>query len=72
MVMVRLRLHEIMKARSITAYALTKGTTLSYPTAYRLSRRKGTFQRLHADTLNELCHFFQLSPGELLEWVPES
>lgn len=68
--MVRLRIHEIMKARSISAYALSKGTKLSYPSAYRLSRAGGVFGRLHAETLDELCHFFRLQPGKLLHWVP--
>ena len=68
--MVRLLVHEIMKARGITAYALCKGTALSYPSAYRLSRKGGTFGRLHAETLDELCHFFQVQPGTLLKWVP--
>ena len=68
--MVRLRVHEIMKARHISAYALCKGTNLSYPSAYRLSRSEGVFGRLHAETLDELCRFFRLQPGALLKWVP--
>jgi DNA-binding Xre family transcriptional regulator len=28
------------------------------------------FGRLHAETLEELCRFFHLQPGRLLEWVP--
>ena len=68
--MVRLRIHEIMKTRRITAYALSKGTSLSYPTAYRLSRASGEFGRLHTDTLDALCRFFHLQPGKLLHWVP--
>ncbi len=68
--MVRLRIHHIMKTRHISAYALCKGTSLSYPSAYRLSRAGGVFGRLHAETLNELCRFFHLQPGRLLEWVP--
>ena len=68
--MVRLRIHQIMKARNITAYALSKGTTLSYPTAYRLSRAGGEFGRLHTETLDALCRFFDLQPGKLLQWVP--
>ncbi len=68
--MVRLKIHGIMKSRQITAYALCKGTTLSYPSAYRLSRSGGVFGRLHAETLDELCRFFKLQPGRLLEWVP--
>jgi DNA-binding Xre family transcriptional regulator len=59
-----------MKTRKITAYALCKGTTLSYPSAYRLSRSGGGFGRLHAETLDELCRFFKLQPGRLIEWVP--
>ena len=68
--MVRLRIHQIMKARNITAYALSKGTTLSYPTAYRISRAGGEFGRLHTETLDALCRFFDLQPGKLLQWVP--
>jgi DNA-binding Xre family transcriptional regulator len=68
--MVRLRIHQIMKNRHISAYALSKGTSLSYPSAYRLSRAGGTFGRLHHETLDELCRFFRMQPGRLLEWVP--
>ncbi len=68
--MVRLRIHQIMKARHISAYALSKGTTLSYPSAYRLSRADGVFARLHAETLDALCRFFHLQPGKLLRWEP--
>lgn len=68
--MVRLRVYEIMKARHISAYALSKGTNLSYPSAYRLSRAGGAFGRLHAETLDSLCVFFDLQPGSLLKWVP--
>jgi DNA-binding Xre family transcriptional regulator len=68
--MVRLKIHQIMKVRKITAYALSQGTTLSYPSAYRLSRPHGVFGRLHAETLDELCRFFHLQPGKLLTWIP--
>ena len=68
--MVRLKIHGIMKARGISAYALSKGTNISYPSAWRLSRRGGVFGRLHADTLDSLCVFFDLQPGSLLKWVP--
>lgn len=68
--MVRLTVHALMARRGITAYALSRGTGLSYPSAYRLSRPGGTFGRLHADTLDLLCTFFEVQPGELLEWIP--
>jgi DNA-binding Xre family transcriptional regulator len=60
-----------MKARKISAYALGKGAGLGYPTAYRLSRPDGGFGRLEQETLNRLCEFFDVQPGELLEWIPE-
>lgn len=59
-----------MKARHISAYALSKGTNLSYPSAYRLSRQGGLFGRMHAETLDALCSFFKLQPGALIQWTP--
>jgi DNA-binding Xre family transcriptional regulator len=68
--MVRLTLHQLMRQRGITAYALSRGTGLSYPSAYRLSRPAGVFGRLHADTLERLCDFLDVQPGDLLRWTP--
>ena len=68
--MVRLTVHQLMARRGITAYALSRGAQLSYPSAYRLSRPGGRFGRLHADTLDRLCTFFKVAPGALLEWSP--
>lgn len=68
--MVRLKVHELMAARGISAYKLSQGTDLTYPSAYRLSRAGGRFGRLHAETLDQLCRFFQVQPGTLLQWVP--
>jgi DNA-binding Xre family transcriptional regulator len=68
--MVRLMVHQLMARRRITAYALSRGAELSYPSAYRLSRPGGRFGRLHADTLDKLCTFFKVPPGALLEWSP--
>jgi DNA-binding Xre family transcriptional regulator len=67
--MVRLLVSQLMRTRGITAYALSKGAHLPYPTAYRLSRSGGAFGRLHAQTLDNLCGFFRVQPGELLKWV---
>jgi DNA-binding Xre family transcriptional regulator len=68
--MVRLNIHELLKTRGISAYALSKGTDLPYPTAHRLARVGGEFGRLHADTLDRLCEFFQLQPGKFIQWIP--
>ena len=68
--MVRLTVHQLMQRRGITAYALSRGAGLSYPSAYRLSRSRGGFGRLHADTLDRLCAYFEVQPGHLLQWTP--
>jgi len=70
--MVRLRVADLMKARGLSAYALAKGAGLNYPTAYRLSRPGGGFHRLEAATLNRLCGFFRVQPGDLIEWIPDA
>ena len=36
--MVRLRIDKLMERRGISAYALSRGAQISYPSAYRLSR----------------------------------
>ena len=69
-IVVRLKISKLMAQRGITAYALSKGSHLSYPSAYRLSRAEGRFGRLHTATLDALCEFFQVQPGKLLEWIP--
>jgi DNA-binding Xre family transcriptional regulator len=68
--MVRLRIDKLMARRNISAYALSRGAQISYPSAYRMSRPGGRFGRLHADTLDRLCTFFRVQPGALMEWVP--
>ena len=68
--MVRLKVHELMTTRGISAYKLCRETDLTYPSAYRLSRAGGRFGRLHAETLDQLCRYFQVQPGKLLEWMP--
>jgi putative transcriptional regulator len=68
--MVRLTLHQLLRQRGISAYALSRGAGLSYPSAYRLSRPAGAFGRLNADTLDRVCEFLQVQPGDLLRWTP--
>jgi DNA-binding Xre family transcriptional regulator len=60
-----------MRVRGLSAYGLGKGAGITYPTAYRLARETGDFSRLEKDTLNRLCQFFRVQPGELIEWVPD-
>lgn len=70
--MVRLHVLELMRARGISAYALSKGADLPYPTVYRLAHSDGHFGRLHAETLDRLCTYFEVQPGKLLTWLPDA
>lgn len=70
--MVRLRIAELMRARGLSPYAFGKAVGITFPTAYRLARPSGDFGRLERETLNRLCEFFRVQPGELIEWVPDN
>jgi DNA-binding Xre family transcriptional regulator len=70
--MVRLRVADLMRARGLTPYAFGKAVGITYPTAYRLARPSGDFGRLERETINRLCEFFRVQPGELIEWVPDN
>jgi putative transcriptional regulator len=70
--MVRLRIAALLRARGLTAYGLGRGSGITYPTAYRLAREAGDFSRLERDTLNRLCQFLKVQPGELIEWIPDA
>ena len=44
---------------------------ITFPTAYRLARESGDFGRLERETINRLCEYFQVQPGDLIEWIPD-
>jgi len=65
----RLRIPELLTARTITPYALAKrsGGRVSLSTVYRLVERRGTLQTYSADLLDTLCDVLRVEPGELFE-----
>jgi DNA-binding Xre family transcriptional regulator len=70
MLVMRLRIPELMRARKIpTAYALQKasGGRLSMTNATHLVERGGNTSRVDMRTLDILCDVFGVGPGELLE-----
>ena len=69
--MVRLKLVELMEKRKVNGYQIAKATGLTEPRVYRLAAPSGRFERLEADALNALCDFFDVQPGELIEWIPD-
>lgn len=67
--MVRLRVADLLESRGETAYSLAQGAGLTLPRAYRLARPDGRFQRIEAEALDALCRYFDVQPGELLEYM---
>ena len=43
----------------------------AFAIADELNAAHGRFGRMHADTLNRLCRFFDVQPGQLMQWVPD-
>lgn len=70
--MVRLRVADLLEARGETAYGLAKGAGLTLPRAYRLARADGRFERIEAESLEALCRYFGVQPGDLLVYVPDA
>ena len=69
--MVRLRLAQLLKQRKMTPYRLSKLTSLSLPTVYRLAHPSGEFTRLEADTIDTPCAALDCKISDLLVRVPD-
>ena len=65
--MVRLRINELLTARDLTPYFLSKnsGGRISLSTAYRLARLNGVVKTFDAEVIDALCDIFRVEPGEL-------
>ncbi|PYO59448.1 MAG: hypothetical protein DMD70_12685 [Gemmatimonadetes bacterium] len=66
--LLRLRLRQLLDARSLSAYGLAKFTGLSLNTIYRLTRPSGRFSLIRADTIERLCGALRVTPSELFEY----
>jgi putative transcriptional regulator len=65
---IRLRLRQLLRDRSVTAYALSKYTGLSLNTVYRLTRPGGRFRLIQADTIERLCAALRITPADLFHY----
>ena len=68
--MVRLRVAELLRERGLKPYDLITGAGFSPNASYKLAG--GEFERINADTIDRLCEFFKVSPGELIERTPDT
>ncbi len=67
---IRFRLAEILRARRLTPYRLAKDTGLALSTVYRMAmgrRRPGV---VNWSTLERICDYLDVAPGDLLERSP--
>lgn len=67
--LMRLRLPELLEARNMTPYALSRASNgrISMSTAYRLTEKEGRVQNFKAEMLEALCDVLDCEPGDLLE-----
>jgi DNA-binding Xre family transcriptional regulator len=63
---IRFRLSEILKKREITAYRLAKDTGLALTTVYRMTSAKKRPGVVEWTTLEKVCDYLDVEPGELL------
>jgi DNA-binding Xre family transcriptional regulator len=70
---VRLRLSDVLEEKGWTAWRLAKetGGALTVRGAYRLADPEHQHRRLDLGTLSVLCRALGMTPGELLEYVPD-
>ena len=63
-----LRVPELLKQRNLTTIDMMYGARISQGTAYHLAR--GDAERISFDVLAALCEYFDVKPGDLLEYIP--
>lgn len=70
--MVRLRVAELLRQRGLKPYDLITGAGFSPHASYKLASEDGRFERIGADTIDRLCAFLGVNPGDLFDRVADS
>lgn len=68
--MIKVKIPELLKKHNLNATDLMRQANIAYGTAHKLSKGNGkgiTFQ-----TLNALCNLFDVTVGEILEYIPDN
>ncbi|WP_110519266.1 helix-turn-helix domain-containing protein [Herpetosiphon llansteffanensis] len=66
---IQIRLRQLLNDRDLSMYAVAKGTGLTYPTIYNLATKP--IARIDIETIDKLCAFLQIQPGDLFVWVAQ-
>ncbi len=61
------RLDTLLSERKITKTKLCKDTGISTNVVSKISKN----EVLKTDTLNRICEYLQVQPGEIMEWIPD-
>jgi DNA-binding Xre family transcriptional regulator len=69
---VRLRVAELLRQRGLKPYDLITGAGFSPHASYKLASEDGRFERIGADTIDRLCAFLAVVPGDLFERIGET
>lgn len=68
--MIAVKIGRLLGDRRESIREMARQTGLSYPAAYRLTA--GKTQGVDFATLNVLCKHFDVTPCEILEYVPDA
>lgn len=61
------KLDKLLKERKITKTQLCKDTGISTNIVSKISKNEG----FKTDTINRLCEYLKIQPGEMMEWIPD-
>lgn len=79
---IRLKIHEVAQEKGFVVpngpfqgdantTAVTRGSRLSYSTVWPLLKHPEKVERIHLETIAELCAVLDCQPGDLMEYIPE-
>lgn len=66
--MIKFHLADLLESRGMNVKAFSDKAKLSYKTA--LDLKKGNSRRIDLETLEKICVALNVTPGDLLEFVP--
>ena len=61
------KLDALLKERKITKTQLYKDTGISTNIVSKISKN----EVFKTDTLNRICEYLHIQPGEIMEWIPD-
>lgn len=61
------KLDTLLSERKITKTQLCKDTGISTNVVSKISKN----EVFKTDTLNRICEYLQVQPGEIMEWIPD-